>query len=119
MYEDEDDDNIGDGINDYFKEQAEEIAERRRKETLKNFIEGCYVAYDLLAKRGSKAMEGSNEESIGSAINRMTALFLEREEYERCGFLKKFVTENMPGREVIPDQQVIKELKELEADGYY
>ena len=117
MYEDDDD--LGDGINDYFKEQAEEIAERQRIETLKNFIDGCYVAYDMLAKQGSQAMEGSNEESIGSAINRMTALFLEREEYERCGFLKKFVTENMPGREVIPDPEVIKELKQLEADGYY
>jgi hypothetical protein len=118
MYEDEDDD-LGDDINGYLREQAREVAERQRKETLKNFIDGCYVAYDMLTREGAKAMEGSNEESIGSAINRMTALFLEREEYERCGFLKRFVSEHMPGREVVPDPQVIKELKELEADGYY
>jgi hypothetical protein len=118
MYEDEDDD-LGEDINGYFEEQAREVAERTRRETLKSFIEGCYVAYDLLAKQGSKAMEGSSAESIGSAINRMTALFLKREEYERCGFLQKFVTEHMPGMELVPDPQVIKELKELEADGYY
>ena len=118
MYGDDDDD-LGEDINGYFEEQAKEIAERNRKETLKNFIEGCYVAYDLLANEGSRAMEGSNEESIGSAINRMTALFLEREEYERCGFLQKFVNEHMPGMEVIPDQEVMRELKQLEADGYY
>jgi hypothetical protein len=118
MYENEDDD-LGEDINGYLEEQAREVAERTRRETLKNFIEGCYVAYDMLAKEGARAMEGSNEESIGSAINRMTALFLEREEYERCGFLKRFVNEHMPGREVIPDPDVIKELKQLEADGYY
>jgi hypothetical protein len=118
MYENDDDD-LGEDINGYLEEQAREVAERTRRETLKSFIDGCYVAYDLLAKQGSKAMEGSTEESIGSAINRMTALFLEREEYERCGFLQKFVSEHMPGREVIPDQNVINELKQLEADGYY
>ena len=118
MYDDDEDD-LGEDINGYLEEQAREVAERTRKATLKDFITGCYVAYDMLAKEGPRAIEGSTEESIGSAINRMTALFLEREEYERCGFLKKFVTEHMPGREVIPDQQVIKELKELEADGYY
>jgi hypothetical protein len=118
MYE-EDDDDLGEDINGYLEEQAREVAERTRRETLRNFIDGCYVAYDMLTKEGSKAMEGSTEESIGSAINRMTALFLEREEYERCGFLQKFVKEHMPGREVIPDPNVIKELKELQADGYY
>ena len=118
MYEDDDDD-LGEDINEYLREQAREVAESARKETLKNFIDGCYIAYDMLAKEGARAIEGSTEESIGSAINRMTALFLEREEYERCGFLQKFVSEHMPGREVTPDPEVIRELKQLEADGYY
>jgi hypothetical protein len=40
----------------------------------------------------------------------MTQLFLLREEYERCEFLKKYVADHLPGFKIVPDRNVIKEL---------
>jgi hypothetical protein len=103
MYHDDDDD----------FEFPEELArqEKRRQEAEKQeFIKGCYQAYDILVAQGSAAMQQAELPSIQKAINRMTAFFLLQEEYERCGFLKGFVEQNIPGWSITPDYSIEKQL---------
>ncbi len=101
-YEDEDDD-----------EQMDRIEEMKRKiieKSKKDFVKGCYDAYEMLATKGSQAIEGTQPKEIQTAINRMMSLFLIKEEYERCEFLKKFAQQHMPGFEINPDKSVQNEL---------
>jgi hypothetical protein len=76
----------------------------------KIFIEGCYEAYDLLTSKGKEALAVGELSAICSAIDRMTALFLLNEEYERCKFLKEFASANIPGYVIVPDKNVEIEL---------
>jgi hypothetical protein len=103
MFYDEDDENE-------LSEKAELLRRHMIEKSKKEFIEGCYDAYDMLVSKGKEAIEGTDPKSIGTAINRMTALFLIREEYERCEFLKKYAKEHLPGFEIKPDRSVEKEL---------
>ena len=82
------------------------VIERAKKE----FVAGCYDAYELLSTKGEEAIQGTNPKEIQRAINRMMALFVINEEYERCQFLKSFVVKHMPGFEIVPDNSVQKEL---------
>lgn len=98
----EDDDELEDKAN-----QLRRMLIERSKE---EFVKGCYDAYDMLVSKGKQAIEGADPKSIHTAINRMTALFLIKEEYERCKFLKAYVEQNLPGCEIKPDPNVEKEL---------
>jgi len=100
-YEDYEEDEI-EGADNLKKE----FIERSKKE----FIAGCYDAYNMLSLKGKKAIQGTNPKEIQTAINRMMALFVINEEYERCQFLKSFVDKHMPGFEILPDKSVKKEL---------
>lgn len=102
-YEDEDDEDQRD---DKLEEMKRKIIERSKKE----FIKGCYDAYELLANKGEEAIKGTKPKEIQNAINRMMSLFLIKEEYERCEFLKKFADKHMPGFEINPDKSVHNEL---------
>ena len=103
MFYDEEDE---DELNEKAGLLRKQLIERSKKE----FIEGCYEAYDMLVSKGKDAVEGTDAKSIATAINRMTALFLIREEYERCEFLKKYVKKHLPGFVINPDKSVEKEL---------
>jgi hypothetical protein len=103
MFYDEDDE-------DELSEKAELLRRQVIEKSKKEFIEGCYDAYDMLVSKGKEAIAGADPKSIGTAINRMTALFLMREEYERCEFLKKYAKQHLPGFEIKPDGTVEKEL---------
>jgi|LauGreDrversion4_2_1035121.scaffolds.fasta_scaffold400551_4 hypothetical protein len=106
MYDEEDyDDNFPD---------PEELQHMIRLRARKEFIEGCYEAYDLLATRGEQALEGAEIPAVQRAINRMTAFFITKEEYERCDFLKRYTEKHMPGFVINPDWEVEKELKATE-----
>jgi hypothetical protein len=100
-YEDDDDDQM-EGANELKKQ----IIERSKKE----FVAGCYDAYEMLSTKGKEAINGTNPKDIQRAINRMMALFVINEEYERCQFLKSFADKHMPGFEISPDNSVQKEL---------
>jgi len=76
----------------------------------KEFISGCYDAYDLLANDGAAILVPAEMPAIKKAINRMSAYFLLIEEYERCGFLQKFVKENIPGFVIEPDMDIPRQL---------
>jgi hypothetical protein len=102
-YEDEDDE---DQQMDKLEEMKRKIIEKSKRE----FIKGCYDAYELLATKGEDAIHGTKPKELQNAINRMMSLFLIKEEYERCEFLKKFATEHIPGFEITPDKSVANEL---------
>jgi hypothetical protein len=104
MHDDEEDDEgYDEEINNELKKQ---FIERSKKE----FVAGCYDAYELLSTKGEGAIQGASPKEIQRAINRMMALFVIKEEYERCQFLKSFVGKHMPGFEITPDNTVQKEL---------
>jgi hypothetical protein len=103
MHDEEDDEGYDEEINNELKKQ---FIERSKKE----FVAGCYDAYELLSTKGEGAIQGASPKEIQRAINRMMALFVIKEEYERCQFLKSFVGKHMPGFEITPDNTVQKEL---------
>jgi len=102
MFYDDDDNEDLDGLS--------ELQEQLTAKAQKEFIDGCYEAYNLLATQGKDALKGAEITSIQRAINRMTTFFILQEDYERCGFLKKFVNENMPGFKITPDEEIKKDL---------
>ena len=108
----EEDDNEEFGFEDHLEQQANKIRSNIKAEAKKEFIQGCYMAYDLLVAKGPEALESGDMTSICNAINRMMSLFLIREEYERCQFLKQFVNDNIPNHEIVPDPLVNLELGE-------
>jgi hypothetical protein len=99
----EEDDDYQEGIHNELNKQ---LVERSKKE----FVAGCYEAYEMLITNGQEAIKGTNPKEIQKAINRMIALFVIKEEYERCQFIKSFVDKHMPGFEITPDNNVQKEL---------
>lgn len=106
MYQDFDDSEENEGLSEALRSQHRAAIERSKSE----FIQGCYDAYDLLVKKGPEVLEETNPKEIQKAINRMTQLFLMKEEYERCSFLKQYVKAHMPEFEITPDKNLIKEL---------
>jgi hypothetical protein len=95
------------------EQRSKEIQKQLKKKARSEFIQGCYTAYDILEREGPNALEKGELPSICRAINRMMSLFLSREEYERCGFLKKYVEENIPGHKIEPDPLVVQELSDM------
>jgi len=99
--------NMYEEFSDEFEsEDARLFLEQSKQE----FIDGCYSAYDVLVSEGSDVLEQTTTTELQKAINRMTQLFLLREEYERCEFLKRYATDHLPGFQIQPDPSVIKEL---------
>jgi hypothetical protein len=71
-----------------------------------NFITGCYEGYDILTSMGEKALSKEDLPNIKKAINRMNTLFIMKEEYERCGWLKRFCEEHLPDHKIELDEEV-------------
>lgn len=95
---------------DYQEETHNELKKQVIERAKKEFVAGCYDAYEMLTTKGEGAIQGTSPKEIQTAINRMMALFVINEEYERCQFLKSFVSKHMPGFEITPDNNVQKEL---------
>jgi hypothetical protein len=95
---------------EYQDHGPEEIQRDLTERAKKDFMEGCYQAYDILVKDGGSALLEAELPSIQRAINRMTAFFIIREEFEKCQFLKNFVKENIPGFEITPDETIERDL---------
>lgn len=102
MYNDEYDEDLD--------RRSDELQKQLKEKARQEFIEGCYAAYGILEKDGRKALEQGDLNSICRAINRMMSLFLSREEYERCSFLKRFVENHIPGHTIQPDPTVFEQL---------
>lgn len=95
---------------EYQGQDPEEIQRDLTTRAKKEFMEGCYQAYDILVKDGPDALSQAELPSIQRAINRMTAFFILQEEFEKCQFLKTFVNENIPGFEITPDESIERDL---------
>jgi hypothetical protein len=90
----------------------EEKLERYRRGAIQNFIDNCYVAYDMLVKEG--VPEDSDHESlmeILKASRKMLALFEVREEYEKCKVLSNIMEMEFPSWDITPDRKYIEELE--------
>lgn len=106
---DEEDDDFQDQLDERTKSLQQQLKARARKE----FIDGCYTAYEILERDGKKALDQGDLSSICRAINRMMSLFLVKEEYEKCSFLKKYVEQNIPGHTIDPDPIVAQQLSDI------
>lgn len=102
-----DEDDFENQMENHSKEVNKKLSEIARKD----FIEGCYMAYDMLVSQGSRALETGDVNSICKAIDRMMGLFIIKEEYERCQFLANFVKQNIPDHEIVPDSRVTLEFE--------
>lgn len=92
--------------------------QRMREAAVRDFVDGCYTAYEVLEERGAEALETGEPDAIKMALNRMMALFLHKEEYEKCAFLKTFVEQNIEGHTIQPDWSVIEDMESVkENDG--
>lgn len=98
---------------DELEERSRQLQSKLRERARKEFIEGCYTAYGILERDGQKALQQGDLGSICRAINRMMSLFLAREEYERCNFLKKYVETYIPGHSIDPDPVVSRQLNDV------
>jgi hypothetical protein len=114
MFDDERSDDhpyFGDDI----RKKIKTTQQRMREVAVREFVDGCYAVYSMLHVRGVEALEDGDPDAIEMAINRMMALFLHREEYERCAFIKSFVEKHIPDFEIQPDWRVIEDMEEVKS----
>lgn len=74
------------------------------------FVQGCYEGYDTLTSLGKAALVEEHLPAIKKAINRMNTFFIMKEEYERCGWLKRFCEEHLPDHKLEIDEEVKSQL---------
>lgn len=86
-----------------------------REAAVRDFIDGCYRAYEVLETRGFEALETGDPEAIRMALNRMMAFFLHKEEYEKCAFLKAFTETHIADHTIQPDWAVIEDMESVNA----
>jgi len=99
--------------NNEIQRKIKTTQQRMREAAVRDFIDGCYAAYEVLEERGVEALETGDPDAIKMALNRMMALFLHKEEYERCAFLKGFVETHMEGHVIQPDWEVIRDMESV------
>jgi hypothetical protein len=82
--------------------------------SIETFIEGCYEVYDILENSGKAALSEADASSIKMAINRITAFFIMREEYEKCAFIKQYCEAYLPDFKIIPDTSILVRFKKVD-----
>ncbi len=97
--------------NNEIRRKIKTTQQRMREAAVRDFVDGCYAAYEVLEERGVEALETGEPDAIKMALNRMMAFFLHKEEYERCAFLKAFVETNMVDYTIQPDWEVIQDME--------
>ena len=116
MYNNEREDDDHQYFGDEIRKKIKSTQQRMREAAVREFIEGCYMAYGVLHVRGAEALAEGEPEAIQMAINRMMALFLHEEQYERCAFIKSFVEKHIPDFEIQPDWKVIEDMEEVKGN---
>lgn len=82
-----------------------------RKSAIKQFVDSCYEAYELIRKEGIKEESFEDREEIRKALRKMLALFESREEYEKCSEISWILESEFPGFETTPDHAYIEEME--------
>lgn len=115
-------------MRDYFEDDEDddfdeeliirEIQMEKEMKEREEFIKNCNAAYeaiksdpDNILDEGNSATKRSN---LINALNRMSALFILQEEYEKCSTLKAFVQSKIPGAELTPRIGEVKKFLGLE-----
>jgi len=108
--EDEDDDFLDEDL--IIREMEMEKEVKARKE----FIKNCNEAYEAIKSDPDNIVNEDNsatkKENLVNALNRMSALFILQEEFEKCTALKKFVESKIPGVELTPKIEEVKKFLE-------
>ena len=103
--EDEDEDFDEDLI---IRETEMEKETKERKE----FIKNCNDAYEAIKSDPDNIVNSENpatkKANLVNALNRMSALFILQEEYEKCETLKRFAKDKIPEVELTPNVEEIK-----------
>lgn len=103
--EDEDEDFDEDLI---IRETEMEKETKERKE----FIKNCNDAYEAIKSDPDNIVNSENpatkKANLVNALNRMSALFILQEEYEKCETLKRFAESKIPEVELTPNVEEIK-----------
>lgn len=104
--EDEDDDYLDEEL--IIREMEMEKEEKARKE----FIRNCNDAYEAIKSDPDTIVNEDNsatkKDNLINALNRMSALFILQEEYEKCETLKKFVEDKIPEQKLTPKVDEVK-----------
>lgn len=104
--EDEDDDFLDEDLINREMEMEKEARTRRE------FIQNCNDAYRVIESEPDTIIDEDHsptkKENLINALNRMAALFILREEFEKCSTLKKFVESKIPGAELDPRIEEVK-----------
>lgn len=88
------------------EQELERMKKKVDNKLQESFIKGCYEGYDILTSMEEKALVEDDLLSIKKAINRMNTLFIMTEEYERCGWLKRFCEKHLPDHKIELDEEV-------------
>ena len=98
--DDEDDDDFDEEL--IIREMQEEKEIKERQE----FIKNCNEAYEAIKTDPDNIVNKDNpatkKENLINALNRMSALFIIQEEYEKCEVLRKFVESKIPDVKLEP-----------------
>jgi hypothetical protein len=104
--EEDDDEDFDDDL--IIREMEIEKETKERKE----FIRNCNDAYEAIKTDPDNIVNSENpatkKDNLINALNRMSALFILQEEYEKCETLKRFAKAKIPEIELTPNVEEIK-----------
>jgi transcription elongation factor GreA-like protein len=104
--EEDDDEDFDEGL--IIREMESEKETKERKE----FIRNCNDAYKAIKTDPDNIVNSENpatkKDNLINALNRMSALFILQEEYEKCETLKRFAKAKIPEIELTPNVEEIK-----------
>jgi hypothetical protein len=104
--DDEDEDDFDDDLIIREMEMEKEAKERNE------FIRNCNDAYEAIKSDPDTIINPDNsatkKENLLAALNRMSALFILQEEYEKCETLRKFIEDKIPESSLEPRIDEVK-----------
>jgi len=104
--DEDDDEDFDEGL--IIREMESEKETKERKE----FIRNCNDAYEAIKTDPDNIVNSENpatkKDNLINALNRMSALFILQEEYEKCETLKRFAKAKIPEIELTPNVEEIK-----------
>lgn len=75
-----------------------QVIEIARETAHARFVTWCNEGYEALQRIGVETIQDiEKRKEANLAMRRMLALFIDREEYEKCAFLKTTLEANFPG----------------------
>jgi len=104
--DEDDDEDFDEGL--IIREMESEKETKERKE----FIRNCNDAYEAIKTDPDNIVNSENpatkKDNLINALNRMSALFILQEEYEKCETLKRSAKAKIPEIELTPNVEEIK-----------